>query len=142
MRQTDQYGWTVLHFSARIGSYESFVYFSRLVTDIHLKTNFGCTCLHIAALHGHLNLCKALVQKHKFDVHMNDNDGWRALHHSARNGSYELVKFFADLGTEFDLKTNIGWNCVHIAALNGHLNLSKILVEKHKFDVHMTDNDG
>ena len=142
MRQTDQYGWTVLHFSARIGSYESFVYFSRLVTDIHLKTNFGCTCLHIAALHGHLNLCKALVQKHKFDVHMNDNDGWRALHHSARNGSYELVKFFADLGTEFDLKTNIGWNCLHIAALHGHLNLCKTLVEKHRFDVHMTDNDG
>ena len=32
-------------------------------------------CLHIAALYGHLNLCKFFLDNENFDVHMADNDG-------------------------------------------------------------------
>ena len=139
---TDKYGWTALHHSAASGSYDLVSFFTGLGTDIHLKTNIGKNCLHLAAFKGHLPLCKALVENHKFDVHITDNDGSTALHHSARNGSYNLVRFFTDLGADIHLKTNIGENCLHLAAFKGHLPLCKALVEKHKFDVHMTDNDG
>ena len=112
-----------------------------MTTDVHLKTDDGFNCLHIAALYGHLNLCKTLVNKHNFDVDMTANSGWSSLHISVVNGSYELVNFFTDMGANIHLKTNDGKNCLHSAALHGHLNLCKMFLDNYKFDVHMSDNN-
>ena len=95
--------------------------------DIFHETTCGMNCLHIAASNGHLDLCKTLINKHKFDVNMKDSEGFTALHFAAEHGSYELVKLFADKGTDIHLKTEDGMNCLHIASWNGHLNLCKIL---------------
>ena len=111
---TEKYGWTALHYSARYGSYDIFAYFADVGADIYLKNNDGLNCLHIAALYGHLNLCKILIDKHNFDVHMADKDGLTALHYSARYGSYELITYFADVGADIYLKDNDGWNCLHL----------------------------
>ena len=86
----DSRGWTALQYSVLNGSYKLFKYFSNMGADIHLKTNDGKNCLHIAALAGHLYLCKQLVEKHKIDVNMADNLGSTALHFSAQSGIYEL----------------------------------------------------
>ena len=88
---SDAFGWMLLHFAVQNGNQESVVYFVDLGTDIHLKTNNGLNRLHIAALSGHLSICRTLVEKHKFDIHIADNDGWTALHYSVRNGCYELI---------------------------------------------------
>ena len=138
----DNDGYTALHFSASNGSCKLVKFFANMGIDINLKANHEWNCLHIAALNGHLNLCKTLLNKYKFHVQVADNDGWTALHFSARNGSYKLVNFFADMGIDINLKTNSEWNCLHIAALNGHLNLCKTLISKYKFDVQVADNDG
>ena len=138
----DNFGWRALHFSAVIGSYELITYFADMGTDIHVKTNDGMNCLHIAACQGHLNLCKLLIDKHKFDVKAADSLGWRVLHCSAQSGSYELLTYLADMGTDIHLETNGGVNCLHIAANGGHLNLCKVLIDKHKFDVNMADKRG
>ena len=135
-------GWTALHHSARCGSYELFRYFADMGVDIYLKSKTGSNCLHIAAMDGHLNLCKVLIEKHKFDIHMAADDGWTAVHHSARYGSYELFRYFAEIGVDIYLKSKNGSNCLHIAAMDGHLNLCKLLIEKHKFDIDVPDNDG
>ena len=110
-------------------------------SDIHLKDNLGRNCLHIAALHGHLNLSKTLIDEDNFDVQMADNDGWRALHYSTRNGSYELFTFFVDKGSDVHIKTKNGTNCLHIASLYGHLNLCKTFIDKYNFDVFVANND-
>ena len=135
-------GWTVLHYSAKYGSYDLFRYFADMGANINLKDNDGSNCLHIAALYGHLKLCRILKDKHNFDAHMADKHGWTALHFSARYGSFDLFRYFADMGANINLKDNDGSNCLHIAALYGHLNLCKILKDKHNFDVHMADKDG
>ena len=142
VHMTDNQGYTALHASVRHGKYECFKFFADNVADIHVKSKHGINCLHIAALYGHLNLCGTLIKKHNFDVHMTNAYGWTALHYSAENGSYELVNFFADMGIDINLETENGMNCLHIAARKGHLDLCKTLVKKHKFDVHMTDNNG
>ena len=134
-------GWTALHCSVQDGSIDLFNLFADMTTDVHLKTDDGFNCLHIAALYGHLNLCKTLVNKHNFDVDMTGNNGWSSLHISVVNGSYELVNFFTDMGANIHLKTNDGKNCLHIAALHGHLNLCKMFLDNYKFDVHMSDNN-
>ena len=142
VNMTDKCGWTGLHFAATTGSCELVEYFADMGTDIHLETDDGMNCLHIAACQGHLNLCRVLIDKYKFDVNMVDSLGWVALHCSAQSGSYELVTYFADLGTNIHLKTIGGVNCLHIAANGGHLNLCKVLIDKHKFDINMTANCG
>ena len=140
--ETDNDGWTALHKSAEKGNYELFQFLTEKGTDIQLKTKDGQNCLHIAAENGHLNLCKTLIEEHNFDVQETDCDGWKALHWSCRSGSYELVTFFANKGTDIQLKTHSGQNCLHIAAEYGHLNLSKTLIAEHNFDVKETDNYG
>ena len=142
LHMTDNDGWTALHCSARSGNCELVAYFAEILTDIHVKTNDGRNCLHIAALDEHLNLCKMLIDKHNVDVNVADKRGWTAVHFSAQSGNCQLVAYFAEMGTDVHLKTNDGSNCLNIAAYQGHLNLCKMLIDKHKVDLHMTDNDG
>ena len=142
LHMTDNDGWTALHCSARSGNCELVAYFAEMGTDIHLKTADGRNCLHIAALKGHLNLCKMLIDKHNVDVNVADKRGWTAVHFSAQSGNCQLVAYFAEMGTDVHLKTNDGSNCLNIAAYQGHLNLCKMLIDKHKVHLHMTDNDG
>ena len=73
---------------------------------------------------------------------MADNEGWTTLHFSAKNGSYELFKYFVDMGSCVHLKTVDGKNCLHTAALNGNLSLCQLLKDKRNFHVHMAGNDG
>ena len=138
----DNRGWTALHFSVQNGSHELVKFFTDNGADIHQKANEGVTCLHIAATHGHLNLCKTLKNKYELNLHVTDDYGCNALHRSAVNGSYDLVKFFADNGTEIYLKTREGINCLHIAAAHGHLNLCKALMKIHNFKGDIPHNYG
>ena len=142
VQETDSYRITALHLSCRSASYKLVKFFANKGTDIKLKTNDGQNCLHTAADNAHLNLCKTLIEEHNFDVQETDCDGWKALHWSCRSGSYELVTFFANKGTDIQLKTHSGQNCLHIAAEYGHLNLCKTLIAEHNFDVKETDNYG
>ena len=142
VHMTDNDGLTALHHSVQSGNYELMKFFADRVGDIHAKTKSGENCLHFAAISGHLNLCKTLIKKDQFDPHMTNNNGWSGLHCAAQNGSYELVKFFIDKGTDILLKTKFGTNCLMIAAFNGHLNLCKTLINKHNYDLYMTDNMG
>lgn len=54
---------------------------------------------------------------------MKINEDWIAPHYSGWNGTNELVKCFADAGTDIPLKENLGQNCLNIAALYEHLSL-------------------
>ena len=138
----DKDEFTALHCSAQNGSYELFDFFTDMRAAIHLKTNDGKNCLHIAAFYGHLRLCKTFLKKHEFDVHMADDEGFKAIHFSAQSSSYQFVTFFLNEGTDILNKTKTGMNCLPTAATNGHLNLCKTLVNNHNFDVNITDNLG
>ena len=138
----DHDGWAALHCAAQNGSYELITYFFDKVSNIHLRTNDGKNCLHIAAMYNHINLCELLVHKHNIDACTTDCNGWTALHCSARCGSYELITFFVDAGNDIHLTNNFGMNCLHIAALYGHFNLCDRLIDEDKFDVCLADNDG
>ena len=87
----DDNGWMQFHHHARNGSYQMIKLLADMGINIHLTTNDGKNCLHIAALNGHLNLCKTLINKHNFDIDMADNEGFTVLHFSAINGGSKLV---------------------------------------------------
>ena len=125
-------GWTALHFSSENVSYELIKYCIDRGTDIFLKTNLGNNCLHIAAICGHLNLCKTLIDKHGFDVHVANNDGWTILHCSAENGSFDLFSYILEKGENFKkmyCKTNCMKNSLHLSARNGHIDICQYILE-------------
>ena len=138
----DNGGYTALHYSAQNGNYELVQFFVDEGVDILLKTKTGMNCLHLAARKGHLNVCKTLVNNHKFNVHLTADFGVLPLHFFATTGNYKLFKFFAQKNNDIFVKTNGGFNCVHIAALKGHLSFCDALITKHKFDVQMASKVG
>ena len=125
----DNDGWTALDYSARNGSYELVTYFADKGIDIYLKTYDGNNCLHIAALYGHLNLCKFFLDNENFDVHMADNDGWTALHNAARNGSFELFLYILGKGSEIYRKTNSMRNVLHLSSVNSRFDICEFILE-------------
>ena len=54
----------------------------------------------------------------------------------------EETVFILQHSMNFHLKANDGNNCHNIAAFQGHLSLCKMLMDKHKIDLHMSNNDG
>ena len=133
--------WTPLHYSARNCTYELVSFFADMKADIYVDNNLPSSCLHVAALSGHLNLCKILLGRYKFNMHITDNQGQTALHYSARNGTHKLVTFFVDMETDIQLKSNLGRNCFHTAALYRDSNLCKALIIKYNFHVHIIANE-
>ena len=62
---------------------------------------------------------------------------WTALHH-AIDRIDELLSYVAvDIYEKIYKKKSL-----HFAALAGRMNICKMLIEKKKFDVHMTDDEG
>ena len=81
--QADSKGWMVFHHHAKNGNHQEIKLLFDMGINIHLTKNDGKNCLHIAALYGHLNLCKKLISDHNFNVHLADNEEYRAVHYSA-----------------------------------------------------------
>ena len=130
------------YIAVQSGSYELVKFFVEKGADIHETAKAGENCLHIAACHGHLNLCQTLIADHGFDKNIADNNGVTALLNSVQSGSYELVKFFVEKGADIHQTTKAGKNCLHIAARNGHLNLCQTLIDHHGFDKNIADKNG
>ena len=135
-------GWTALYCSAKSGNYELVRHFVEKGADIHQKTKDGDNCLHIAARKGHLNLCKALIDKYRFEKNVSDKKGVTPILDSVESGNYELVKFFIEKGADIHVKTLDGFNCLHIAACSGDLNLCKIFIDEHGFQENTADIYG
>ena len=75
-------------------------------------------------------------------MHLSKDPGATALDYPARNGSYELLKFFLNMRSHMQSKDNFGKIRLHIAAASNHLNLCELLLNKHNFNVYMTDSNG
>ena len=142
VHMTDEHELTPLHCAALSGSYKLFLYFLKMGSDAHAKAIQGISCLNIAALKGHLDLCKMLLQNHKFDVHITDYYGQTPLHCAAMSGSYELFQFLVNMKRDVYLKTKEGRNCLHFAAGGGNLSFCKTLLKSYCFDIHKADHFG
>ncbi len=120
------------------------------------NNNKGFTPLHEAAISGHLNVVKKLIEKGAkvYDknnygltplelannknnaeivnlfVCYKDKHHYTLLHHAAKDNNANLVDLLLDRGSDVNAKGSFDNTPLYLAAINGHLNVVEKLIEK------------
>ncbi|KAK6765438.1 hypothetical protein RB195_025380 [Necator americanus] len=90
------------------------------------------TPLHYAALHGHHDVCKFLIESDKLLSSAKDKRGCLPLHLASWNGHQEVVKLLSESHPpSVDAVNNAQESPLHLAAQHGHDKLVRILLEHH-----------
>ncbi|CAJ0609663.1 unnamed protein product [Cylicocyclus nassatus] len=90
------------------------------------------TPLHTAALHGHYQVCKILLESDKLLCSARDKRGCIPLHLASWNGHYEAVKLLCESDpSSVDAVNNAQESSLHLAAQHGHDLLVRVLLEHH-----------
>jgi hypothetical protein len=101
----------------------------------------GATCLHTAAINGHLDTCRLLIDKGA-QLEAITCDGVNPLQYAAYHGRIEIVRLLCDRGADIEAQTNSGWRTLHIAAFSGNISVVKELIEVRNAEINARSNSG
>ena len=101
----------------------------------------GDTCLMTAALHGHLDICRLLIDKGA-QMEAKGRSGDSPLHYAAWEGSIEVVRVLCDRGADIEACGKNGNRPLHWAATCGHISTVKELIEVRNADINARNDDG
>jgi ankyrin repeat protein len=138
----DHKGWTPLMSATKKGhltTVQALLGAPRI--NINAQKSDGVTALYLAALNGHYDLVKALIDQGG-DVSIGANDGWTPLMLAAEKGHLTTVQ--ALLGApdiDIDAQKLDGATALIVAAANGKNDLVKALIDKGG-DVNIRAHDG
>jgi ankyrin repeat protein len=110
--------------------------------DVEAKEEeYGYTCLMMAAYHGHLAICRLLIDKGA-QVEAKVRGGWTPLLCAAHRGLGEIVRLLCDHGADVEACNRWGRRPLHLAAYYGHISVVKELIEERNAEVNARTNDG
>ncbi|KAJ8543342.1 hypothetical protein K7X08_005865 [Anisodus acutangulus] len=118
-----------LHYAAAMDRVDLMEILCLGYVDIDLNSNDyqGRTPLHIAAIHGHVEVIQFLVSVGS-DTHMLDAQGWTPLHFAAHQGHVEAVGFLLNHSTIAKYTvTKQGKTAYELATNKGHCKLYDLL---------------
>ena len=122
---TDDEGWTALHFSAKNGNFELFLYFLEKGSDIYCKTKGMGNVLHFSALNGHFDICEFILKYFTKDYEDNNTRNQHAL-----NGIRYKSQVFYKYNTIFLHAMDVDGNTyLHLAAHGNHSKVCKLLLK-------------
>ena len=100
--------------------------------DPYKTDNNGWTPIHIAAMCGHLDVVRYLVEEVKIDPDNSANDGFTSIWLAARNGHFELVRYLVEeANADPSMIPHFCFHATHsIASQYGHRELSDYLYRK------------
>ncbi|KAJ6241029.1 ankyrin repeat and protein kinase domain-containing protein [Anaeramoeba flamelloides] len=90
--------------------------------------------LHIAAIYGHSNILKNLLER-AFKVDPRTDNGETPLHLSCKYGHFECVKILIQYKANLNAETSLLWTPIHLVTKSQSLKIAQYLVEK-GCDVH------
>ncbi len=138
-------GLTQLHFFCSKGMTSSVIRMLEMKSiDVEARRGGredGMTCLMTAALIGHLDLCRLLIDKGA-DIEAKSSSGWTSLNYAARYGHIEIVRLLCDHGAEIEARTNSGWRPLHFAVSHGRMSIVKELIEVRNADINARTDRG
>lgn len=146
LEMCDHNGDTPLHIACRQGDHETVrallepvryeelqqneysIRYQTIPQNLEIRNSSGCTCLHVAAENGHLNVMKVLLSK---GAHINNGDAKRGatvLHRAAERGDLSLTTFLLGLSDiDVDSKMYDGTTPAAIAYCRQHNEIVTIL---------------
>ena len=147
----DEKGYSSLHRACGGGNLEIVKYLMKKILryksirDIFSdSTSHKTTPTHVAALKGHINIVKYLIEECRCDPNLPGGVQGRApLFQAAQEGHLSIVKFLIikcgcdPASRDIDQTTPL-----HLAAKNGHLSTVKYLCEERKCDPLSSDNNN
>ena len=99
--------------------------------------------LHLAALHGWIDIVIDLITKYKCDTNCKNSHGHTPLHYAAIGGSLEVVRYFInEQHCDPMTKENHGGEPLHYACRAGHLNIAQFLIRDANCNLSCEDNNG
>ncbi|XP_049790340.1 serine/threonine-protein phosphatase 6 regulatory ankyrin repeat subunit A [Schistocerca nitens] len=102
---------------------------SRAADLLQSGDKHGKTGLHIAAMHGHFQMCEVLLGQGA-EINAPDKNGWTSLHCAARAGYIDVVRLLVESGASPKSETNYGSAPIWFAAAEGHNDVLKYLMTK------------
>ena len=94
--------------------------------DIEAKNKYGCTPLHLAVIHGHLDIIQCLLDN-KYQVaftESTDNNGYTPLYYATWRGYLDIMECLLQKGANINHK-NINNDLIWCALNSTHRNMSK-----------------
>ena len=83
--------------------------------------------LMLAALRGHLDIVKTLVEQHDAEV---NKQGWTPLHYAAAGGHLEVARYLLDHAAYVDAESPNLTTPLMMAARSGNIHLVKLLLDE------------
>jgi hypothetical protein len=136
-------GRTQLHFCAENGLTTSV---KRLLSIRNINVNvkddeFGETPLDNAALNGHIEIARLLLQNGA-EVNVRNNYGNTPLHYAAENGHVDILHLLVENGANLEAQSNYGERALHYAARYGNLPFIQELISRYHVDINARMNNG
>ena len=99
--------------------------------------------LHLAAVHGWMDIIIDLITKYKCDTNCKDSRGLPPLHYAASNNHLEVVRYFInEQHCDPMTRDNGGETPLHYAAIKNHLEVVRYFINEQHCDPMTRDNGG
>ncbi|KAF5014024.1 hypothetical protein FDECE_5 [Fusarium decemcellulare] len=128
--QTDEEGWTSLHFAAQFStSWEVLDMLLKAGANVAARSNWGSTALHCAAIAPNPEAVRFLVSR-GFSTEARTHEGNFALHSAAEEGCSESIRILLDANADMECEDEDGWTPLHFACIKGHLEAVRLLIDR------------
>jgi ankyrin repeat protein len=92
-----------------------------------MQTNTPNPRLLEAAIKGHTETIRTLLESKETDVNACDSEGMTALHFASKNGHIKIVKRLLANGAEVNAENNYGFTPIALAAKECYVDVAKAL---------------
>lgn len=105
----------------------------------------GYAHIHLACIHGRLNIIKYLIEEQSVNIDLPSSQGWCPIHLCINNNigskAVDCLKYLIAKGANINVKNNDGTYPLHIAASEGQVECLRILLDL-RADTKIKDNRG
>ena len=111
--------------------------------DLHAQDKYGFTALNVAALEGHVEIVRILVEQWVTEAgpDAQDADGTTILMYAAFGGDVEVVRSLLENGAGLHAQNNDGRTVLMHAAWGGHVEVVRLLLDNGA-DLHAQEASG
>ncbi len=134
---SDPAGTTLLMYAATHGNVELVGFLLKNRANVKKRNRYGDTAPGMAALNGHLDVLRRLVEA---GGEINA-PGWQPLHYAAFNGHAESVRYLLGKKAPANDRAPNEQTALMLAAKNGHPEVVRLLVEAGA-DLNLVDREG